>query len=148
MQDSAVTHYRAFLGTAEAAAAAHEAASGALAQLDVLAADLPQLAAAASTFSRSAAQLVDQRARTKQLQGAIMGRRLGAAICIIPWSGGTISFNGATCGWMSMQHSPAVDSICWSPLPAPPGVRQATVPSSRNGHSQGTLTVLQNSAPY
>ena len=95
MQDCAVTHYRAFLGTAEAAAAAHEAASGALAQLDVLAADLPQLAAAASAFSRSAAEHVDRRARTKQLQGAIMGCRLGAATCSSPcWSG---TFNVATC---------------------------------------------------
>lgn len=65
-----MAHYRAFLGTAEAAAAAHEAAGGALAQLDVMAADLPELAQAAHTFSRSAAELVERRARTKQLQGA------------------------------------------------------------------------------
>ena len=69
MQESAVTNYRAFLATAECAAEAHQGAEAAAAALDALGNELPELGAAATAFSRSAAALLAAKARNKQLQG-------------------------------------------------------------------------------
>ncbi len=64
-----MTHYRAFLATAECTAEAHEGAEAAAAALDALGNELPALGAAATAFSRSAAALLAAKARNKQLQG-------------------------------------------------------------------------------
>jgi hypothetical protein len=76
MQESAVANYRAFLATAECAAEAHQGAEAAAAALDALGAELPELGAAATAFSRSAAALLAAKARNKQLQGTCGLRRM------------------------------------------------------------------------
>ena len=151
-QDSGVLHYRAFLATAESAAAATGEAASAVGHLDALAEDLPALGAESVAFSNAAAVLLSKRARNKQLQsepptcfGDLLTLPVGttavAALGREHACGTACSASSCRCGmWLAQaipQHPGHADAAlgsasalrpCMHQAPANPAIMQSCCP--------------------
>ncbi len=69
IQANAVSHYRAFIASADCVQSVQQQLAAACGRLDALLDDLPQLVAACERFSRDAASVMDAHGQNKQLLG-------------------------------------------------------------------------------
>ncbi len=72
LQDTAVGHYRSFVGATRCLADLRTQLAAATGHLDALAADLPKLQAACDTFRQDAAAIAGRRADNRQLYSALL----------------------------------------------------------------------------